>query len=335
MTIVSVVVPVYNTAKYLERCITGLLNQSLKEIEIILVDDGSTDNSGSLCDLYAEKHDQICVIHKQNGGLSSARNAGMKRANGEYIGFVDSDDTVGEEMYSEMLSVIVESKTDFVMTDYYRVRSDGTKYIKTLDINYGRYDKRKIEKEIFPQLIMKSNLQYGPLLSVCHCLYRKSFLEKYNLFFDEEVKWSEDNLFSSKVGYYASSFYYLKGKAYYYYFQNQGTITTSYKEKAWKVYKTMNNHLHLFFDDSTEYDFHQQLKWHLLFYACNCLRQTVKICESERIRKIKEILYDKKLTEAFKNVNLKDIGWKLRIQLFLMKHKQVLLLSKVISRGSR
>ena len=96
---VSIIVPVYKVEKYLRKCIDSIINQTLKDIEIILVDDGSPDNCGKICDEYAAKDTRIKVIHKENGGLSSARNAGMEVAEGEYIGFVDSDDWIESDMY--------------------------------------------------------------------------------------------------------------------------------------------------------------------------------------------------------------------------------------------
>lgn len=97
--LISVIVPVYNVEKYLHKCINSILNQTYKNLEIILIDDGSTDNSGKICDEYALKDNRIKVIHKENGGLSSARNAGLDICSGDYIGFVDSDDYIAEDMY--------------------------------------------------------------------------------------------------------------------------------------------------------------------------------------------------------------------------------------------
>ena len=173
---VSIIVPVYNTEKYLSRCLRSLMNQTLSDIEIILVDDGSTDRSSVLCDNYAEMDNRIKVVHKKNGGLSSARNAGIDIATGEYIGFVDSDDTISIDMYSKMIETAKKNNVDFVMTDYMRIPSNRAPYLKTLSIHGGLYKKENIRKDIFPSLIMGSNIDYGPLLSVWHCLYRKDFL---------------------------------------------------------------------------------------------------------------------------------------------------------------
>ena len=96
---ISIIIPVYNVEKYLRRCLNSIINQTYKDIEIILVDDGSTDNSGKICDEYKEKDNRIVVIHKENGGLSDARNAGIDIAKGKYIGFIDSDDFADIRMY--------------------------------------------------------------------------------------------------------------------------------------------------------------------------------------------------------------------------------------------
>mgnify|MGYP002734883168 CR=1 FL=1 len=260
---VSIVVPVYKVEKYLNRCVESLLAQTLSDIEIILVDDGSPDHCPQMCDEWAEKDARIRVVHKENGGLSSARNAGLRAAAGEYVGFVDSDDDVEAVMYEKLLAVIEREQVDFVMSDYVRIPADGKKYLKTLDIRAGRYDRTALVKEIFPSLIMGENVDYGPLLSVWHCLYDMNFLRQKDLWFDEEVKWSEDNIFSAIAGYCAQSFYYLKGEGLYHYHQNAGSITTGYRKGAWDVYRTMNRHLHAFFDSVTDYDFSRQLKLHM------------------------------------------------------------------------
>ena len=97
--LISVIVPVYNTAKYLDKCITSIINQTYANLEIILVDDGSTDDSPAMCDMWTEKDSRIKVIHKQNGGASSARNAGLDIMSGELVGFIDSDDYIAPDMY--------------------------------------------------------------------------------------------------------------------------------------------------------------------------------------------------------------------------------------------
>lgn len=112
--LISVIVPVYNVEQYLEKCIESILNQTYKNLQIILVDDGSTDSSGNICDYYMNKDRRIQVIHKINGGLVTARKAGLKIANGQYIGFVDGDDWIDTVMYEEMYTNLLETGADYV-----------------------------------------------------------------------------------------------------------------------------------------------------------------------------------------------------------------------------
>lgn len=322
MPLISIIVPVYKVEKYLDRCVQSLQNQTLYDIEIILVDDGSPDNCPQMCDQYARIDSRIKVVHKNNGGLSSARNAGLAVATGEYVGFVDSDDDVELDMYEKLYCAAHLQQVDFVMSDYIRILQNGNSYLKTIDIESGRYNKEKIIKHIYPQLIMGENLEYGPLLSVWHCIYRKDFLNNYNLSFDERVRWSEDNIFSSIIGYYANSFYYLKGEGLYHYHNNPGTITTSYRKGSWNTYCVMNNHLRQFFSAVDDYDFSNQLNLHMIFYACNCIGQELQRPWSQAKDEIYMILTSAELTQAFKNLNHIDIPFKLKIQLLLMKMKQ-------------
>lgn len=326
----SIVVPVYNVEKYLDRCISSILSQTFSDWEMILVDDGSKDNCPHICDIYSEKDDRIKVIHKENGGLSSARNAGLNAAIGTYVGFVDSDDTVNPDMYSKMIEIIKQTGVDFVMSDYIRIPASGLPYLKTLAIRDGLYSKIDISEEIYPSLIMGSNIDYGPLLSVWHCLYCTDFLRKHDLCFDDDIRWSEDNIFNAKAGYCAESFYYLKGEGLYNYYQNEGTITTSYREGAWQVYTKMNEYLQEYFRDIEEFDFSQELKWHMIYYACACISQTNYLPFFIAIEKLKTILYSRQLKEAFNAVDLSGVNTKLKVQLFLMKHKMILLLRYLI-----
>ena len=120
--LISVIIPVYNVEKYLNRCVQSVCNQTYHNLEIILVDDGSTDNSGKLCDEWAVKDLRIKVIHKDNGGLSSARNIGLDNAKGEYIGYVDSDDWIDMEMYSYLWTILKSYQVDVAFCDFYRFR---------------------------------------------------------------------------------------------------------------------------------------------------------------------------------------------------------------------
>ena len=320
--LVSVIVPVYNVEKYIHQCIDSLLNQSLQNIEIILVDDGSPDNCPAICDAYAKKDDRVKVIHKINGGLSSARNAGINLASGDYIGFVDSDDYVDSKMFENMSKTAVDNSVDFVMCDYIRVNDQNT-FKKTLDIRKGFYDKIDVIKEIFPSLIMRESIDYGPLLSVWHCLYSTSFIKKNELYFDEEIKYSEDCIFSAVVGYKAKNFYYLKGNYYYNYRYNPISITTTYKEDAWDVYCKMNRKINSLFGEIDAYDFTRQIQLHIIYFAFSALGQLrfSKMSFKERYIQTKKILNTKELLEVFNAFKLPNVSLKFKLNILLLKYK--------------
>lgn len=120
----SVIIPVYNVEAYLERCVTSIISQDYTNLEIILVDDGSPDKSGQMCDQYAENDSRIRVIHKTNGGISSARNAGLTVAKGDYISFVDSDDSIMPNMYATMVRIIEENGLDILECEVRRIKKE-------------------------------------------------------------------------------------------------------------------------------------------------------------------------------------------------------------------
>ena len=116
---ISVIVPVYKVEKYIHKCVDSILNQAFSDIEVILVDDGTPDRCGEICDAYGEQDSRVKVIHKENGGLSDARNAGMPHASGEYIIFIDSDDYIDVNMYEELLAAISSYVVDLVYSNFH------------------------------------------------------------------------------------------------------------------------------------------------------------------------------------------------------------------------
>ena len=125
MDLISIIVPVYKAEKYLKRCVDSLRNQTYTNLEIILVDDGSPDNSGKMCDTFAQEDSRIKVIHKENGGQSDARNVGIKNATGKYIGFIDSDDYIEKDMYEVLYNEIIQKDADISVVSNAMVRENG------------------------------------------------------------------------------------------------------------------------------------------------------------------------------------------------------------------
>lgn len=183
---ISVIVPIYNVEKYLDACIESIINQSYRDLEIILVDDGSPDNCSEMCDEWLEKDNRIKVVHKENGGLSSARNAGLSVATGEFIAFVDSDDTIDVNMYQTMMGLFSD-EVDVVICGHQKI--DPTD-------NPVKCDVSNITKKVLNREVLVDEV-FGKLNnSSCNKLYRKASLT--NLEFPTEVLHGEDLIFNVK-----------------------------------------------------------------------------------------------------------------------------------------
>lgn len=171
--LVSVIVPVYRVEKYLRVCIESILNQSFSDLELILVDDGSPDNSGAICDEYARKDERVKVIHKPNGGVSSARNIGLDVACGKYIGFVDSDDWIEHEMYEKMVCTILSGDADICFCRVAAANEDGTRLENHRLFGHG---KRIFSGREVLELLVKGGSTYYE--SVCNKLYKRELFSK-------------------------------------------------------------------------------------------------------------------------------------------------------------
>ena len=152
--LISIIIPVYKVEKYLEKCINSIIGQTYTNLQIILVDDGSPDNSGKICDKYAKEDSRIEVIHKSNGGLSEARNRGIEIAKGKYIGFVDSDDYIKEDMYEVLYNLIKKFQADVSICNLYDVIGDE-KNIRNINEGIKEYNRIDILKEV----LMDKNIQ--------------------------------------------------------------------------------------------------------------------------------------------------------------------------------
>ena len=214
---ISVIVPVYNVEKYLCRCVDSIIKQSYKNLEIILVDDGSQDNCGNLCERYAEQDNRVIVIHKANGGLSSARNAGLAIANGEYISFVDSDDWLSTKLYNYCIENITRYDCDII--DFQVALTNGEEvYPKSFVTNSILVE----NKDILFDYLYRGQVEKCPF-SVCRKLYRKELL--YGIRFPE-CKANEDIATNFKILEKARKLIHINVIGYYYFQGNDSSITT-------------------------------------------------------------------------------------------------------------
>ncbi|MPQ43056.1 glycosyltransferase family 2 protein [Clostridium tarantellae] len=233
---ISVIVPVYNVEKYLNNCIESIINQSFKNIEILLIDDGSTDNSGEICDEYGKKDNRIKVIHKENEGVSIARNTGINNAEGKYIAFVDSDDFIHKNMYEILYKFMCKEKTDVVMCKYNRVLPNNELISEEEPLKAGIYNKDEIFNNLILPMIGNELEDLGePLImgSIWRCLYKKDIIDKNKIKFPR-IKIAEDMLFNLD---YLGRCYKAKviNKQLYYYRYNKESATKHYKDNLWEI----------------------------------------------------------------------------------------------------
>lgn len=179
---VTVIIPVYNAEKYLDECIQSVLNQSFKDFELLLINDGSTDDSGIICDAYRASDSRVKVFHKKNGGVSSARNLGIENAVGEWITFIDADDYIPENYFKALES---ETLADLIL--------QGLTYVeKGLVVKHTSYHSEELVLEKF---MLKYSV-YPYFSSSCSKLYRHEILRQHKIFFNERLTFGEDTLFN-------------------------------------------------------------------------------------------------------------------------------------------
>ena len=184
---ISIIVPVYNAEKYIRKCLDSIVNQTYKDLEIILVDDGSPDNSGAICDEYAQNDSRIKVIHKQNGGLSSARNAGLDVASGEFLTFIDSDDYIEENTMADVVDAISQRDVEIVLIREKQVNLKGetTKIVGDKPTNTTFYK----DKEFLVELVLGKQIN-----GACDKFYKRDCIK--DLRFEEGRHHGEDMLFN-------------------------------------------------------------------------------------------------------------------------------------------
>lgn len=253
----TVIVPVYNVENYVEKCVNSILSQSFKDYELILVDDGSTDNSGEICNrLVAENKDKanIKVIHQENRGLGGARNTGIKAATGEYLFFIDSDDTITDGAFQELSDYIDENDTDIVTFDIVKVDENGNELYTISGFSHGNIISTPEENK---QLILTDH-------SACNKVIRKKLFIENGIEFPERL-WFEDVATIFKLFPYARMGYI--NKAFYVYLERTGSIMNSSKcDKNIDMVTAMNSVLDFYKEKGLYNKYYDELEFVASFH---------------------------------------------------------------------
>ena len=324
---ISVIIPVYNVEQYLKKCVDSVLNQSYRDLEVILVNDGSTDNSKMICDDYLNIDDRVKVIHQSNSGVSVARNSGISVASGVYITFLDSDDWLELDMYQVFIDKIIEERQpDLLMCDFVNSFDTERIEIKT-ELRSGRYDKEDIIRSLYPTLLVTENFGRIPIVSTCVCLFKKKPLDLHFIRFDETLRYSEDYLFMAQVMTKIVSFYYLKDLFFYNYRQYNSSRSKKFQTQWWTTLINLNKKLRSHLSGIMEYNFNRQLDLQMIHSALlvsNGIMESSGLSIFSKYKYLQEILRDDELVKIFSKIDFKSNSIFQRIVLLFFKYRLTL-----------
>lgn len=325
---ISIIVPIYNTEEYLAKSISSLRNQTLSDIQIILVNDGSTDESYTICKEIAKNDNRIHLVDKPNGGVSSARNVGLELATGDYIGFVDPDDWIEPNMYENMYNMITKTDADVCMCNYL-VERFGRRIPVLLPIEQTILHRHEVVHEIVANMLAGPTLGSPSVMgSVCRLLIRKELIEKNQVRFSHEVQYMEDLIFCVQTLLRSRTISIDHGLYYHYVFRSD---SASYKYRV-DMEIGVRQVFEMLEDILTEEAVYDELEGRMtLRYVNSCIELVAneahfdnKKSFSERLEVIGSYCQDKRLKHILTSVSIK--GFRKKLVLLALKHEWELLL---------
>lgn len=321
--LISIIVPIYNEEKYIKRCIESIICQTYKNIEIILVDDGSKDNSLEICKKMAQADNRIKVIQKENGGASSARNCGIKKSNGKYLTFVDADDWIEKDYIYALYKNLKLYNVDIVKGNYLK-ESNNKVYGKE---NFKNLKNRVIKKE---DNFISSVLEGGIFTYICGVLIEKNILIKNNINFDEDITYMEDELFWLKI-IMADLKIYILDKVIYHYYINNDSISKNIEMVSKNINDVLNvNKKIQNIIDNTKFEEKYILKRKLCTCHFNIIFYLYYIQYKKENTKLKDEIKRLKKDEDFKiiveNTDISLMSLHLKIQYLCVKSNKTNLL---------
>lgn len=294
---ISVVIPVYNVEKYLSRCIDSVLNQTYSNIEVILVNDGSTDKSAEVCEKYVDLDSRVILINQKNKGLPGARNSGLKIAKGQYIGFIDSDDVIDSDMVLHFKEIATKFSPDVIVSNIFQYEYGNKKfqYLRN-ELPYDTILEKNEIKKFFLEPYYGGYL--GIIPSSCTKMYNMTFLKDYDLIFDESLKRAEDYWFNFEVFKNASSVYAID-KAFYHYFKNDESIMHTFREGEFAIFLDSRAKL---LEKNNELGFKINLEKYDKKFIDVTNEFVLSALKNKRSDLVFSILKNKVFSNAFKNV---------------------------------
>ena len=315
--LITIIIPIYNVEKYLSKCIESVINQTYKNLEIILIDDGSTDSSGIICNQYSKKDSRIKLIHIKNSGVSNARNVGLDNASGDWIVFVDSDDWLEFNFCERLYEIVMNDPSiDIVCSGYKRIYADTVEPINC--------DKKKIYYNNYQYLLKLLNVQNG--YGFCHMkLIRKECIKKIR--FNNKIVVAEDALFNMQILKNVRKVLQI-GEGLYNYRFNENSLVRKYDKNYLKKYLNAMKETYKYIKQEYKYNqeilknFYNYVSYHVLLISVNYYFNPKNGKRFfEQIKLLKNIYQIDLFNVSIKKCNYKDLSWTRAITIFTLKHK--------------
>lgn len=291
---VSIVIPIYNSEKYLEKCLDSLVNQTLEDMQVLMINDGSKDSSEEICLKYVKEYPNFEYHYKENGGSASARNLGLHFAKGEYVGFVDSDDYVEFTMFEKMYSVAKGNNADVVFNPM--IKKDRKRVYPFTFPSPGFYDRKAMENYIFEELL-PHHTDTGTFRSFdwgnWSKLIRRDIIEQKRIRFYEKSRRCEDLCFAFECTIHAESYFIMETEQLYHYCISDTSKSRHYTKNMWKSISMLMKYLQEIGVEYKEYDFTEKIQYCILYFCVIVIKNEVfGPKDKERIKRIQDILDD-------------------------------------------
>lgn len=326
---ITVVVPIYNAEEFLKKCIDSIVNQTMKEIEILLVDDGSTDSSPAICDEYAKNDPRVRVIHKQNGGVCDARNVAMKEIRTEYFTYMDSDDWFPENACERLYLTAKKYNADYVLGAYYCVLPSGIKVKSPYSDDLIVFDHDKIVKKIMNDTLgltgdrLSTPSFIDSLLTCTSKMFKTEVVIKNNLQWTSRKETYSDCMdFLFRYAYYCENAVYFNEPLYYYRRTNTGSQTAAYRPRTIELWQVELDMVHNFIEehklDSLWDAYYSRICFTIIPIGGNAYRMGSK---KDAMKEIHRMLDLPMYKEAFKHFSISALPIIYRPLFFFAKHK--------------
>ncbi len=326
----SVIVPVYNGEKYLNQCVDSILAQEFTDFELILVDDGSTDASLEICHGYEQKDSRVVVVHKENAGLVAARKSGISVSKGEYVGFIDCDDYIDSNMYSDMINTAVKDNSDIVVSNIIVEYTDKTRIMRNY-LPAGFYSREDIKNTVIPRMLIHSGfVNYGIIPGVVIKIFRREILEKALPNVCDSISTGEDVAITAYSMMQAKSISIIDTAAYHYIQLEDSMIRKFNPERIEKI-----KALYSCLCNVENADYQKQIYPYMSFLVFNTIGECINKSGYDKkrmIKTLKEILNSDVAAKALENTDISSFSFENKIKIILMKYQLVRILILLLRR---